>query len=91
MKAWHYIVYVFLICSFIQGWMSVHPLFVIPLALMTSLIFMKIRRESVRSNPSAMPTHPMSDGIFLFALHLLIHFFAFALGYFFSYASNFQV
>ena len=85
-----YIAYLLVLLSGVLGYFKVYPLIVIPVALATSFIFMSARRKWLKENPPAMPVSPFVDGIYLFALHMMINFSAFALGFFFHYSVGFQ-
>lgn len=81
--------YLLVLLAFILGYFRIYPLVVIPVALVTSFIFISARRKWLQDNPPAMPVSPIVDGIYLFFLHLLINFGAFALGYFFRFSPGF--
>jgi len=85
-----YIAYLLILLSVILGYFAVYPLIIVPIALSTSVIFISARRQWLKNNPPAMPVNPLVDGIYLFVLHLLINFSAFALGFFFHYSVGFQ-
>lgn len=82
------IAYLLILLSVVMGYMSVYPLMVVPVALATSLIFISARQKWLKENPPAVPVNKMVDGLYLFVLHLLINFTAFALGFFFYYSLN---
>ena len=86
------IIYALFVLSFIQGCFSVHPMFVIPLALVTALLTVSKRRNSGNANNINTLGHEpgkLTDGAFLFVLHCLIHFPLFALGYFIVFSGKF--
>jgi len=85
-----YIAYLLFILSIILGYFAVYPMVVLPLALVTSLIFISARRTWLKSNPQATPVNPLIDGVYLLFLHLLMHFVAFGGGFFFNYSVGFQ-
>lgn len=85
-----YIAYLLVALSAALGYFSVYPLAVVPIALATSFIFISERRKWLKANPPALPVNPIVDGIYLFVLHLLINFAAFAIGYFLHYSVGFQ-
>lgn len=85
-----YIAYLLVALSAGFGYFSVYPLFVIPIALATSFIFISARRKWLKENPPAIPVNPLVDGLYLFFLHLLIHFVAFGIGFFLHYSVGFQ-
>jgi len=67
-----YIAYLLFILSIILGYFAVYPMVVLPLALVTSLIFISARRTWLKSNPQATPVNPLIDGVYLLFLHLLM-------------------
>jgi len=75
-----YIAYLLFILSIILGYLAVYPLVVVPVALVTSCLFISARRKWLKANPPAIPVTPLVDGLYLFFLHLLINFAAFAIG-----------
>ncbi|MEP6342570.1 MAG: hypothetical protein ABJ275_04580 [Maricaulaceae bacterium] len=85
-----YIAYGLVLLSAVLGYFSVYPLWVVPVALVTSLIFISSRQKWLKDNPPAVPVNKMVDGLYLFFLHLLMNFTAFALGFLLYYALNYS-
>jgi len=69
-----YFAYLLVLLSAVLGYLAVYPLVVVPVALATSFIFITARRQWLKDNPPAVPVSPIVDGIYLFVLHMLIHF-----------------
>ena len=84
-----YIAYLLVFIALVLGYFRVYPLVVIPIALATSFIFISARRTWLKNNPPAVPVSPLVDGFYLFMLHLMINFTAFALGYFLGFSPGF--
>jgi len=84
-----YIAYLLILLACVLGYLAVYPLVIVPVALTTSFIFISARREWLKENPPALPVNPIIDGVYLFTLHLLINFLAFAIGYFILYLAGF--
>lgn len=82
--------YLLVLLSAVLGYFALYPFVVVPVALATSFIFISSRRQWLKDNPPAVPVNPVIDGIYLFVLHLLIHFAAFAIGFFLNYSIGFQ-
>ncbi len=85
-----YFAYSLFILSAVLGYLALYPMIVLPLAFATSLIFAAARRKWLKANPPAIPVNPLVDGIYMFFLHMLIHFAAFAAGFFINYSVGFQ-
>jgi len=85
-----YIAYLLFILSIILGYFAIYPLVVLPLALATSFLFFSARKKWLKANPPALPVNPIVDGAYLVFLHILIHFAAFAIGFFLHYSVGFQ-
>jgi hypothetical protein len=85
-----YIAYSLFILSILLGYFAIYPMVVVPVALATSFLFISARRKWLKENPPAIPVNPLVDGLYLFFLHLLIHFAAFAIGFFLNYSIGFQ-
>lgn len=85
-----YFAVLLILLSVVLGYLAVYPLVIVPVALTTSFIFISARREWLKENPPAVAVNPIVDGIYLFVLHLLINFAAFAIGFFLHYSVGFQ-
>ena len=80
------IAYLLVLLSAAFGYFSVYPMMVVTVALATSLIFISARQQWLKENPPAVPVNKMVDGLYLFFLHLMINFTAFAVGFFLHFS-----
>ena len=77
-----YLGYLVIIIAFYAGYKAFYGIAIIPLALISTLIFATARRQSTKGQHHTRENNALADGAFLFTLQLLIIFTVFAMGYF---------
>lgn len=77
-----YIGYTILLLAFIAGFMKFPGVLILVFALISTLIFAKKRRATLKATPMSVEQNMILDGAFLFALQAMIMFVAYLLGIF---------
>jgi len=79
-----YLGYALVLGAFIVGFKGFHPIGVVILAVLSTIIFASARRTALKNQPLAPDQNMIFDGAFLLAGQLLIMFTVFILGWFFA-------
>lgn len=74
--------YLLLIVSFAIGYMDYPWIFILAVAIVSTLLVMAPRRRQLRSQPQAPDRNMLLDGAFLVSQQTILHFVFFALGIF---------
>ena len=79
-----YLGYALVLAAFIAGYVGYHPIGIVVLAGLSTIIFASARRKALKSQPLAPDQNLIFAGAFLLAGQLLIMFTVFILGWFFA-------
>ncbi|WP_026940867.1 hypothetical protein [Hellea balneolensis] len=79
-----YFGYALILVAIAGGYTDVHPILIILLALLSTLIYASARRKALKNQPQAADQNMMLDGAYLLAGQTMIMFAAFILGWFFA-------
>jgi len=77
-----YLGYAIIALSFAAGFLQYPAIFILLFALVSTLVFAKARRKTVKETPMQQEQNMILDGMFLFALQAMIMFVAYLLGIF---------
>ena len=79
-----YLGYALVLGAFIVGFMGFHPIGVVILAVLSTIIFASARRTALKSQPLAPDQNMIFEGMFLLGGQALIMFTVYILGWFFA-------
>ncbi|MDB2439018.1 hypothetical protein N9W89_09905 [Hellea sp.] len=79
-----YLGYALIIVGIAGGYMGVHPILIVLLAALSTLLYASARRRALKDQPQAPDQNMLLDGAYLLAGQTMIMFAAFILGWFFA-------
>jgi len=79
-----YLGYALILVALAGGYVGFHPVLILALALISTLIYASARRKALKSQPQAPDQNMILDGAYLLAGQTMIMFAAFILGWFFA-------
>jgi len=79
-----YLGYALVLAAFVAGYTGFHPIGIVMLAALSTIIYASARRKALKSQPLAPDQNMLADGAFLLVGQVLIMFAVFILGWFFA-------
>jgi hypothetical protein len=79
-----YLGYLLILAAFVAGYVGFHPIGILILAALSTLIYASARRKALKSQPLAPDQNMIFEGAFLIAGQILIMFMVYILGWFFG-------
>ena len=79
-----YLGYALVLAAFIAGYVGYHPIGVVILAALSTIIFASARRTALKNQPLAPDQNMIFEGMFLLGGQVLIMFTVYILGWFFA-------
>lgn len=79
-----YLGYALILVALAGGYAGFHPVLIVALALISTLIYASARRKALKSQPQAPDQNMLLDGAYLLAGQTMIMFAAYILGWFFA-------
>ena len=79
-----YLGYLIVLAAFAGGYMGLHPISIVILAALSTIIYASARRKALKSQPLAPDQNMIFEGMFLLGGQVLIMFTVYILGWFFA-------
>jgi len=79
-----YLGYALVLAAFVAGYIGFHPIGIVILAALSTIIYASARRKALKSQPLAPDQNMIFEGMFLLGGQVLIMFTVYILGWFFA-------
>lgn len=79
-----YLGYALVLAAFVAGYLGFHPISIVILAALSTLIYASARRKALKSQPLAPDQNMLFEGMFLLGGQILIMFAIYILAWFFA-------